>query len=279
MSRCCFVVPFYAADKKIIVDVMEFSLDRLMRRAPVCVVLISNDGDYAYMLSRLRNRGVKICVVHMQCTPVLVASADVELHWIRDVCASVAPVAPQLIAEASPDTKQLEMSDADFAIDLGALSRGLSALPDRSDSNLSSDGAHLCLLGCVISEQRQAIVRLEAKGIRIDGGWESQFADGSRVGSFYYQKRGVAKVQLDDRQRFREDVWQATTEGLLEAGKRILKPENPDPLSAPRFESASRWGECAEGDLSTEIYYRLTPEGREAAAGGTGTPPAAPAGE
>ncbi len=251
LLRCC---TFHAADKKIIVDVMEYSMDRLMRRAPVCVVLISNDGDYAYMLSRLGNRGVKICVVHMQCTQVLVSSAHVVLHWIKDVCASVAP---QPIAEALPNMlEQLEISDADFATDLGAVSRSVSALSNRSDR---SDGAHLCLLGIVRREQRQAVLKLEAKGLQVDG-WESQWADAGMVGVLYYQKRGIAKAQPVDKQRFREDVKQATALGLLEPGRRIIR--DTDLLSAPRFLPASDWGACAEGDLSCEMYYRLTPDGR-----------------
>ena len=58
-------------DKKIIVDIVEFAMDRTSSRSPPCVILISSDGDYAYMLSRLMRRGVKVVVVHMQNTQVL----------------------------------------------------------------------------------------------------------------------------------------------------------------------------------------------------------------
>lgn len=34
-------------DKKIIVDVMHFALTRVARAQPACVVLLTNDGDYA----------------------------------------------------------------------------------------------------------------------------------------------------------------------------------------------------------------------------------------
>ena len=42
-------------DKKLIVDAMQFGMSA--RERPLGVVLITGDGDYAYLLSRLRGRG------------------------------------------------------------------------------------------------------------------------------------------------------------------------------------------------------------------------------
>ena len=42
-------------DKKIIVDVMHFAYARVARKQPVCVVLVTSDGDFSYLLSRLRD--------------------------------------------------------------------------------------------------------------------------------------------------------------------------------------------------------------------------------
>lgn len=50
-------------DKKIIVDVMHFALTRVARQQPACVVLLTNDGDYAYMLARLRDLQVRAVVI------------------------------------------------------------------------------------------------------------------------------------------------------------------------------------------------------------------------
>ena len=50
------------------------------------MVLISSDGDYAYLLSRLRDVGVKCVVIHgRNCASVLLQSADAVLHWEDDV--------------------------------------------------------------------------------------------------------------------------------------------------------------------------------------------------
>ena len=56
-------------DKKIIVDMMWFALERVSRGTPVTVVLISSDGDFAYMLSKLRDLHVHVFLTaaHLIC--------------------------------------------------------------------------------------------------------------------------------------------------------------------------------------------------------------------
>lgn len=50
------------------------------------MVLISSDGDYAYLLSRLRDIGVKCVVIYgYNCASVLLQSADAALHWETDI--------------------------------------------------------------------------------------------------------------------------------------------------------------------------------------------------
>ena len=51
-----------AIDKKIIVDCLVWALGRL-RLQPACVVLMSSDGDFAHMLSRLEQNGVRTIVI------------------------------------------------------------------------------------------------------------------------------------------------------------------------------------------------------------------------
>ena len=72
-------------DKKIIVDVMHFAWECMARQQSPCVILISNDGDYAYMLSKLRAVQVLTVVVHTsQPADILLSSCDLCLRW-RDV--------------------------------------------------------------------------------------------------------------------------------------------------------------------------------------------------
>jgi len=52
-----------AIDKKIIVDCLVWALGRSSRLQPACVVLMSSDGDFAHMLSRLEQHGVRTIVI------------------------------------------------------------------------------------------------------------------------------------------------------------------------------------------------------------------------
>ena len=77
-------------DKKIIVDVMHFALTRVARHQPACVVLLTNDGDYAYMLSRLRDLQVHAVVIYTtgHAASALLTSCDRALTWQGDVLAA-----------------------------------------------------------------------------------------------------------------------------------------------------------------------------------------------
>ena len=69
-------------DKKLIVDVLSFAWDSSSKGREPCVVLITSDGDYAYTLSKLRDRGVMNVVMYgPNCvtTDVLVSNANAAL--------------------------------------------------------------------------------------------------------------------------------------------------------------------------------------------------------
>jgi len=70
-------------DKKIIVDVMEFGLTHANCGAACTVVLITSDGDYAYMLSRLRDLQVHVVLVYDRgcVAPNLLHTCDHALDW------------------------------------------------------------------------------------------------------------------------------------------------------------------------------------------------------
>lgn len=77
-------------DKKLIADVLTFAWDSAVRndnRKP-CVVLLTSDGDYAYTLSKLRDRGIMSFVIHGNDTSVakvLKSSADVLFNFETDI--------------------------------------------------------------------------------------------------------------------------------------------------------------------------------------------------
>ena len=72
-----------AVDKKIICDAVVWAVSRASRSLPCSVVLVSGDGDFAYMLSRLRSLGVRIIVIG--CSSVLRDVSDTALT-LSEVC-------------------------------------------------------------------------------------------------------------------------------------------------------------------------------------------------
>lgn len=75
-------------DKKLIVDVLSFAWDSSSKGREPCVVLITSDGDYAYTLSKLRDRGVMNVVMfgpNCVTTDVLISNANAALSFERDV--------------------------------------------------------------------------------------------------------------------------------------------------------------------------------------------------
>ena len=84
-------------DKKLIVDALFHGVTE-SERGRVCVVLITSDGDFAYLLSRLRDVRVHTVVISAQMTTAkqLLDACDVALNW-HDV------LSPKTIAEP-PDS-------------------------------------------------------------------------------------------------------------------------------------------------------------------------------
>mmetsp|Transcript_24673 Transcript_24673/g.46933 ORF Transcript_24673/g.46933 Transcript_24673/m.46933 type:complete len:963 (-) Transcript_24673:59-2947(-) len=81
-------------DKKLIVDVLTFAWDSAVRNDNVkpVVVLLTSDGDYAYTLQKLRDRGVMAVVIYASDAAVastLKAAADTALHFETEVLSTV----------------------------------------------------------------------------------------------------------------------------------------------------------------------------------------------
>lgn len=73
------------ADKMIIVDMLAFAIDH---PAPATIILISGDGDFAYALSTLRNRGYDVVLIAPKCASASIKCvASQLLDWDSDVLA------------------------------------------------------------------------------------------------------------------------------------------------------------------------------------------------
>ena len=72
------------ADQSIIADLLLFAWHH---RPPATVVLISDDSDFSKTLTRLRDLGYRVVLIHQHdhTRAALRLSADIVLHWRRDV--------------------------------------------------------------------------------------------------------------------------------------------------------------------------------------------------
>ena len=100
-------------DKKLIVDVLTFAWDSAVRNDNVkpVVVLLTSDGDYAYTLQKLRDRGVMAVVIYGNdgaVASILKAAADTALDFEADVLSKI-------LSPAKPSAKQLRHRSSSFS--------------------------------------------------------------------------------------------------------------------------------------------------------------------
>lgn len=73
-------------DRKMIQDIIFFAWDVVDRGGSPCVVLITSDGDFAFTINKLRDRGATNVVIHgSNASKVLVDSADIAFNLEKDV--------------------------------------------------------------------------------------------------------------------------------------------------------------------------------------------------
>jgi len=158
-------------DKKIIVDVMSFVHMCIARGASVCVVLLSSDGDFGYMLSRLRDFGAHVIIVHDSNVPSsYLECADVTFHWrdevlrdllVEDVDAGggggegstaivVSPVSSGSDSGPSLASENSLRADGGDLLSIPKLLR-----TETSDSDATYDGRHRLFLLCLREKQQQ----------------------------------------------------------------------------------------------------------------------------
>jgi len=97
-------------DKKLIADVLTFAWDSSQRndKQKPCIVLLTSDGDYAYTLAKLRDRGVQNVVIFgKDCTvaQILIDNADISLSFEKDVLSFLST--RELTSNAKEDSGEL----------------------------------------------------------------------------------------------------------------------------------------------------------------------------
>jgi len=164
-------------DKKIIVDLMCFAHGHLRGPGAVTVVLISGDGDYSYMLSRLRDLSVRTVVIfpeHRTLPVALLNAAEVKLSWKGDVL--------RLQPRASPPDAQAGATEA-AGTPPGATAEEPQTSPSEPPSEEDSrsqmnEGRGDVFLECVRSVQRLAAQEEASTAYHLSWALDTRVAQG-----------------------------------------------------------------------------------------------------
>lgn len=270
-------------DKKMIADILSFAWDCTMRNAMVdnttlaiqpCVVLITSDGDYAYTLSKLRDRGVLSMVLYgKECTvaQVLVDTADVALSFEKDVLASI----KRDDCNQSKDSLTTECrskSSSSASKDSSTESDKLAAIlaPAEEDSlseheqissaqNISSLAEYDVTVFCnAVQSLQKSIFK---KGLvynltSVDACWVTDYQAGG-----YFRKiiRYTTPLQASTKLRFQNARLQALSKALVEMGRRKMSYQGSN-----KHIIAVSWNlnPGRNRDFSPEFYLRLTQHGK-----------------
>jgi uncharacterized LabA/DUF88 family protein len=211
-------------DKMLIVDAMEFSLTN----ESCCVVLIASDGDYSYMLNKLRNQGVKTVVIHGPHTALAGALLDA--------------------ADIARSFHELFLSET--SEEIGSTEPESEVSPNRSEDtpSVEKDVAH----------GRHHIYLNAVKEVSGEG---AEWILDSKVGDSYYKKFGCIPPNADDKNRFRELRASAFELGFVQAGrKNVGSPRARATEEIVRVTTLAY--ESHMHELSQHYYIRLTGLGR-----------------
>lgn len=251
-------------DKKMIADILSFAWDCSVRNYPCGVVLITSDGDYAYTLSKLRDRGVLNIVFYGRlCTvaQVLIETADIDLSFENDVLASILVTTTKLTREdhetvtTSATTISTSKSSSKNTFAIASMNTNLSIAEDESltlqDFHAHADShiADFCKSVDFVQRAAQKKSGSHPSTVSIDDFWATDFL----VGGYFKKTIPLAETnRMDIKQRYQSIRLQAISSGFVQEGKRIV--HSRDILPSFLWESGK--------DLSTEVYLRLTPKGK-----------------
>lgn len=217
-------------DKKLIADVLTFAWDSAVRNdnKKPCVVLLTGDGDYAYTLSKLRDRGIMtVVMVGQDCTvaSILVDTADVAMSLEDDV----------LCDSARKSNTSLKSQSR----------QGSRATSNSSSPKNTKKGDPVMLIIC------RSVQNLAERSA---DGWVEFGSIALAIQQHIRQTMKNAPPQVI-KEHAKAARQKAETSGFIEIGRRKL-----DSKSAEREILASNDRRLK---LSSEVYTRLLPNGEK----------------
>lgn len=233
-------------DKKLIADVLTFAWDCSTRNTKPCVVLITSDGDYAYTLAKLRDRGVMNIVMYgtdFSVAKILVENADVSLSFSKHVLgvinkSSTSSVTKPVVAGTGRDKKQPSRPTKLYP------ARGLS----QAAHVKHADFIKCCV--CLHNEQIYRAIQRATKDYQRIWVPMSPFMGCLHVIFAYYLTKDSVKILT------KSIVEKSNLEGFIAIARRRCDAER-EYVSVPWHKNRG-----LRKDLSTEAYLRLTAKGR-----------------
>lgn len=236
-------------DKKLIVDVLCFAWERASVGAKACVVLITSDGDYCYVLARLRDIGVFTIIIYRPdiVAKVLIDNANVVYSWEHDVLGG--PPTSQDDEDSYETARDGNDSSECGECDEGHAGDGLDKLGDISVLTKTGvqppssyvQGKFALFCSAVLSTQHRNI----KEGISVYSSWANE----ANVAAIFYGKIGEK-----DRESYHEIRSLAFDKGFIEWGRRHLVAPGKPVIKV--IDRAVR-----REELSPESYLRLTHAG------------------
>ena len=244
-------------DKKLIVDVLTFAWDSAVRNDNVkpVVVLLTSDGDYAYTLQKLRDRGVMAVVIYASdaaVTSILKAAADTALHFETEVLNTVRAGNPSSSLSSTGSPKLRHKSSVE---------------------SVDEDARVLALVLLPLMSKDKAIISQE-EGQEGDGATIKWVISANAASQFRSEvSRQSSQAPKNMKERYQAARKFAVTNGWVLHGRRKLSlPGTPIVVLPGDFGQGK-----TKNDYSLEDFMSVTDEGsRIFASGAPVSPPRTP---
>eukprot|EP00934_Nitzschia_sp_Nitz4_P005263 Nitzschia sp. Nitz4//scaffold105_size73764//1011//3347//NITZ4_005668-RA/size73764-augustus-gene-0.55-mRNA-1//-1//CDS//3329532423//5253//frame0 len=233
-------------DKKLIVDVLCFAWERASRGAKACVVLITSDGDYSYVLSRLRDIGVYTVIMYRPdiVAKVLIDNSNVVLSWEYDVLGG-----PPKAQEEEDNLLDESASGQEVWLeehDLGERHLSLDSAIKEDEQQVDYDS-----VGRSVPNTSSGISRELAVFCSVvhEENTHTKWTSEAKIAAAYYQKVGNK-----DKEMYTAIRTEAANRDFIEWGRRILQGLGKHIVGV-------RDRDYKGPNFSIETYVRLTPSG------------------
>jgi hypothetical protein len=223
-------------DKKLIVDVLCFAWERVSMGAKACVVLITSDGDYSYVVARLRDIGVFTVVFYRpdNVAKVLIDNSNIVMSWEFDVLGGP----PSQIDDEVSTIVTTESTNIGKNRDSEEVLDNQQEVVSVKQPNQQQREKFAIFCNVVLNAQYRNV----QEGISVYSSWATE----GTVGSSFYEKIGDK-----DRVLYQDIRTLASQKGFVEWGRRNLALPGKPVIKVRNRDDRTE-------ELSHESYLRLT---------------------